>query len=178
MALMMQAALSQMRLRDLSLIRACTGCGPFGCSWARPHVWVRRILLRTCVFLPLSLIILMSILYNYDGFDPCHYLTLWGWLNIFEPARLPTAAGTQAVRVSAVAGRSLLQMRGPSMTQALICFESGVTAIFEAILAPGTLTHVETPKESGFNPWVYSQRSLKMVGICGNSHDSWLIISL
>lgn len=46
----------------------------------------------------------------------------------------------KAVRVSAVAGRSLLQMRGPSMTQALICFESGVTAIFEAILAPGAIS--------------------------------------
>ena len=73
-------------------------------------------------------------------------------MNIFEPARLPTAAGTQAVRVSAVAGRSLLQMRGPSMTQALICFESGVTAIFEAILAPGTLTHVENTEGIWIQP--------------------------
>ena len=44
----------------------------------------------------------------------------------------------QALRVSAVAGRTLRHMRGPGMTHALICFDSGVTAVFEAILAPGS----------------------------------------
>ena len=38
------------------------------------------------------------------------------------------------------------------MTQALICFESGVTAIFEAILAPGTLTHVENTEGIWIQP--------------------------
>ena len=46
-------------------------------------------------------------------------------------------ASLEALRVSAVAGRTLPHMRGPGMTQALISFENGITAIFEAILAPG-----------------------------------------
>jgi UDP-N-acetyl-2-amino-2-deoxyglucuronate dehydrogenase len=38
------------------------------------------------------------------------------------------------------AGRSLTQMRGPSMSQALLKFTSGITAVFETMLAPSAIS--------------------------------------
>jgi hypothetical protein len=47
-------------------------------------------------------------------------------------------------QVSAAAGATIGHMTGPSMMQALLRFESGVTAIFEAMLAPAA-TDMEQP---------------------------------
>ncbi|CAK9041234.1 unnamed protein product [Durusdinium trenchii] len=60
-----------------------------------------------------------------------------GGLHWLRPLRMFLG---KAQSVSAVAGRALPHMRGPGMTQALICFECGVTAVFEAILAPGAIS--------------------------------------
>ena len=38
------------------------------------------------------------------------------------------------------AGRSIKQMRGPSMAQALLKFTSGITAVFEGMLAPSAIS--------------------------------------
>eukprot|EP01050_Picozoa_sp_SAG11_P026854 SAG11_NODE_6585_length_1283_cov_1.198480_1_plen_133_part_10 len=42
-------------------------------------------------------------------------------------------------RVAAVGGKSIKHMRGPSLMSALLQFGSGVTAIFEAVLAPSAI---------------------------------------
>ncbi|CAJ1326980.1 unnamed protein product [Effrenium voratum] len=60
-----------------------------------------------------------------------------GGLHWLRPLRMFLG---QAVRVAAVAGRTLPHMQGPGMAQALICFDSGVTAVFESILAPGAIS--------------------------------------
>lgn len=60
-----------------------------------------------------------------------------GGLHFLRPLRMLLG---EAVRVCAVAGHAVPAMRGPSITNALITFTSGVTAVFEAILAPGAIS--------------------------------------
>jgi len=60
-----------------------------------------------------------------------------GGLHFIRPLRMWLG---KALRVCAVAGKTLQQMRGPSLTNALITFDSGVTAVFEALLAPRAIS--------------------------------------
>lgn len=60
-----------------------------------------------------------------------------GGLHWLRPLRMLLG---KPVRVSAVAGRTLVHMKGPGMMQALISFENGVTAVFESVLAPGAIS--------------------------------------
>jgi predicted dehydrogenase len=43
--------------------------------------------------------------------------------------------------VMGTTGKALPHMRGPSMAQSVLIFESGRSAIFESILAPGAISH-------------------------------------
>ena len=86
----------------------------------------------------------------------------------------------EALRVSAVAGRTLPHMRGPGMTQALISFENGITAIFEAILAPGGTYTWQVNLINALNFdffWFDFFLQFFFLNICSLHEDFWVLIT-